>query len=309
MDYSYVGSGRTYMREFETTGPWVEVGNASALALGISEDKKSIQNFMAPGGGTFNEIRRITAVELNMSLAEISPANLERALYGTMREETGGADTDVAIGNAYRDSFLPLPGVNDADVAPVIQAVNGDAAVTRANSTAYALGVYMVPATPNGWYYKVTTAGTSAASPPTFPTTVAGTVTDGTAVLTTMGKVVLVADTDYTIRTGGIYIAVAANVTAGEPLETDYTTATHDVVEALTNAGKEFEIIFQGINEARSPGKVTQVHMYRVRIGAASSLPFIGDDYLQLEITGTLLPDTSIVATNESQYFKVSIEQ
>jgi phage gp36-like protein len=59
--------------------------------------------------------------------------------------------------------------------------------VTRANSTAYALGVYYKPAISNGYYYKVTTAGTSAASPPTFSTTVGATFADGTATMTVQG--------------------------------------------------------------------------------------------------------------------------
>ena len=59
--------------------------------------------------------------------------------------------------------------------------------VTRANDTAYALGVYYVPAISNGYYYEVTTAGTSAAAPPTFSTTVGDTFADGTATITVIG--------------------------------------------------------------------------------------------------------------------------
>lgn len=54
----------------------------------------------------------------------------------------------------------------------------------RLNSTAYVLNDYVIPATDNGRIYKCTTAGTSAASAPTWPVTPGGTVTDGTAVWT-----------------------------------------------------------------------------------------------------------------------------
>lgn len=47
-------------------------------------------------------------------------------------------------------------------------------------STAYLEGDQRVPATPNGYYYQVTAAGTSAASAPTWPTTIGNTVSDGT---------------------------------------------------------------------------------------------------------------------------------
>lgn len=49
-------------------------------------------------------------------------------------------------------------------------------------STAYGIGDYVLPTTPNGRLYKCTTAGTTGAAEPTWPTTDGGTVNDGTAV-------------------------------------------------------------------------------------------------------------------------------
>jgi hypothetical protein len=50
----------------------------------------------------------------------------------------------------------------------------------RANTTAYVQGDVREPATPNGFVYICTVAGTSGGSAPTFPTTLGSTVTDGT---------------------------------------------------------------------------------------------------------------------------------
>ncbi|MFZ5586149.1 MAG: hypothetical protein ACOZHQ_09490 [Thermodesulfobacteriota bacterium] len=52
-------------------------------------------------------------------------------------------------------------------------------------STAYTLGQQRIPTTPNGHYYQCTTAGTSGASEPTWPST--GTVSDGSVVWTRQG--------------------------------------------------------------------------------------------------------------------------
>lgn len=53
-------------------------------------------------------------------------------------------------------------------------------------STAVTSGQTTVPATPNGRMYRCTTAGTTGSGEPTWPTTSAGTVTDGGAVWTEM---------------------------------------------------------------------------------------------------------------------------
>ncbi len=53
-------------------------------------------------------------------------------------------------------------------------------------ATAYALGDIIEPITPNGYKYKVTTAGTSHATiEPTFPTTIGSTVNDNSSIVWT----------------------------------------------------------------------------------------------------------------------------
>jgi flagellar hook protein FlgE len=53
-----------------------------------------------------------------------------------------------------------------------------------AATTAYAAGARVYPNPPNGYSYEVTTAGTSGAAQPTWPTTVGSTVSDGTVTWT-----------------------------------------------------------------------------------------------------------------------------
>lgn len=69
-------------------------------------------------------------------------------------------------------------GMSAGAVTRTITAANSWG-VTRANSTAYNLGDVVIPATPNGFLYRATNAGTSAGAPPTFPTIIGQCVTDG----------------------------------------------------------------------------------------------------------------------------------
>lgn len=74
-------------------------------------------------------------------------------------------------------------------------------------STAYSTGDTVLPTTANGRMYRCTTAGNSAASEPTWPTTVAGTVADGTVVWTEASDFIDAGT--FTEPSGGSYARVA----------------------------------------------------------------------------------------------------
>lgn len=304
-DFSYIGSGKVYLRKVGAAAPRLFVGNVSSLGFNIAESPIELKDYTKPGGGTYNEVRRIDSVEASLTMHDLSGDNLATALFGNTGAISVTPITDevqtLYLGGLVRTA-LPI----NTAVAPVVNAQNGTDAVTRADTTAYDLGDFLVPATPNGFYYEVTTAGTSAGTPPTFPTTVGATVADGTAVLTCMGRVLLTLNTDYTVSGGGIYIEEAAAATDGEPLEIDYTPAAGSVVEALLNSAQEYELVFDGLNEARS-GKPVIIEAYRVKFGPAANLPLIGDEYAALELTGKVLKDSTKNGTSVSQYFKVEV--
>jgi hypothetical protein len=67
-------------------------------------------------------------------------------------------------------------------------------ATQRANTTTYALGDVVRPATGNGYLYRCVVAGTSGGSIPTYSTTIGRETADGTVVWSTLGKAVCVWD-------------------------------------------------------------------------------------------------------------------
>jgi hypothetical protein len=302
-DYSYIGIGKIYLREIGASLGFLEVGNCSALGFGVTEEEKKLKDFTEPGGGTRNSVKRIDAVTASFTMHDINANNLARALYGTVSAVATAGVVDEAH-TVYEDTFVPLTFMPAASPVPTV--VGAPDGVTRANSTAYALGDFIKPATPNTFFYVVTVAGTSAGSPPTFPTTIGGSVADGTATIVCAGLLAPASGTDYEVRAGGLFV-LADRVFGGVPWEISYTKAATDVMNALTSSGKEYEMVFDGLNEARS-GKRTRVTAYRVKPGALQNLGLIGEDYAALEVSGEVLQDTTKVGAGISKYFKAEME-
>lgn len=129
---------------------------------------------------------------------------------------------------------------------------------SRANSTAYALGAIIRPASANGFLYQVSAAGTSGGSLPTFPTNVGLTVVDGTATLTCVGKGIIVldaADASWSTATfTGVRYGVISDRTPGTAA-TQPLLGLIDFVTDQAGGGGAFTIVFdtQGILQLLIP--------------------------------------------------------
>lgn len=96
-------------------------------------------------------------------------------------------------------------------------------------STAYALNDYVLPVGGNGRLYKCSTAGTSGAAAPTWPTTAAGTVADGTAVWTE--QTTALKASGFTEVSGGAYARVAVTSSLAN------WAGTHGVTTVVASSG------------------------------------------------------------------------
>jgi hypothetical protein len=247
-DYSYLGTGHIYMREFGSDAPLVEVGNCSALNLSPQTEQKELRDFTTPGGGLRNEVSRNTGVELAYTFHDFSPANLARALRGGATAVTAGSALDEPHA-AYAGGFVKLNRI------------------------------------PSG---NIVVTGTGA-TPPTYAEGV-----------------------DYEVRPGGIFIlpgtSIPAPVGGADNILVDYDYAAQDKLQAMINSAKQYELVFAGMNEARS-GKVTTIHCHKVSGGVISQFAAIGEEYGAGEVTGKLLQDTTKTGTGISKYFTVEMEK
>ncbi len=111
---------------------------------------------------------------------------------------------------------------------------------SRANTTAYALGDVVRPATGNGYLYEAVAAGTSGGSIPTYPTVVGQTVTDGTVTWVCRGKAVIALDfADVTWATstitGRTVVLYKDTGTGSTSRLIGYESAGSDVVSSAGN--------------------------------------------------------------------------
>lgn len=100
-----------------------------------------------------------------------------------------------------------------------------------AATTAYSLGAFRRPTTPNGFIYEVTTAGTSASAQPSWPTTVGNTVGDGTVTWTCRATNVKDANCPNTasvVKAAQKIFAISGNTVKFSATDnaTDWTTAS-----------------------------------------------------------------------------------
>jgi hypothetical protein len=125
-------------------------------------------------------------------------------------------------------------------------------------------------------------------------------------VIVVNGATTYVLGTDYTVSAGGITIVAGGAITDGTTLEVTYTTIDHDNVEAITENAKEYELYFEGMNEAKD-GRSVNVHIYRTKLSPTDKLSLINDDFASFTVKSKLLRDNSKKGAGISKYFKVQI--
>jgi hypothetical protein len=126
------------------------------------------------------------------------------------------------------------------------------------------------------------------------------------AVTVAMGATTFVLGTDFEVSSGGITILADGDIEDGDALEIGYTTLDHQTMEAITTFAKEYELYFEGLNEAKS-GRAVNVAAHRIKFGATQVLDLINEDFASFEVKGKLLRDNSKKGVGVSKYFKVQI--
>lgn len=121
--------------------------------------------------------------------------------------------------------------------------------------------------------------------------------------------VTVISTNDYTVSKGGITIAATigtATVVDGDSITIDYTPVASFDVQALVSAAPDVSIFFEGVNAVDS--KYSTERIYKAKLGVASNISKIGDDFASLDISFTVQKDATVVGAGLSQFIKSEIE-
>ena len=92
----------------------------------------------------------------------------------------------------------------------------------------------------------------------------------------------------------------------GTDITVGYTKNAQYMIQALTDSGTEYELVFDGLNEVDS-GNPIVAKMTRVKFSPTAGLDLIGDDFGELKLTFSILKDELIVAEGMSQYLQIAM--
>ena len=117
-DFSYLGSGIVLIREWNSTQPFVEIGNCSAFNLSPQTNQITLPDHTQPGGGNRNSVERVTDWQLSYTFHDFNKENFARV--------TRGKASAIAAGNVVAESVAATPG----HYVPLSRIASAIAAVT-----------------------------------------------------------------------------------------------------------------------------------------------------------------------------------
>jgi len=194
-----VPKGKVYLKQI--TGEGAELGfrylGANQEAP-LSKKTETIEIMSAEGGlGIISDKQVVSAsYTIKLTVADVSLDNVGLFLNGIPTKIEQVQQTDASEAFDLKPMRLYQLGITDEIPtgvrnisSVVISNTDASSADTWVAETAYILNDLIKPVTPNGHYYKCTTAGTTGATAPTWKTDGTST-TDGTAVWLDMGLII-----------------------------------------------------------------------------------------------------------------------
>jgi hypothetical protein len=147
-NFTYFVSGKIYARLAGAAAGFEWPGLVDSVQISFSENVISLQDRTTPGGGVYQQIRRIESMSIVINHREINKTTLARALYGESSDVNAGTVSNEEH-DAYKGAFIPLNhpgpytglGVSTDDTASV--------AISTANYEVVPGGIRILDDAPN----------------------------------------------------------------------------------------------------------------------------------------------------------------
>lgn len=108
--------GQVYAKSYGTADALTPIGNVLQLSLDHTEDVQKQDDMTHMGGGTYAEVRRVTAVTMKMQIADINMVNLARATQATLTGVQTGTAADEPFTVSALGTLLPLMHIDPTSV-------------------------------------------------------------------------------------------------------------------------------------------------------------------------------------------------
>lgn len=111
---------------------------------------------------------------------------------------------------------------------------------------------------------------------------------------------------DYLLTPYGIQVTSNSAITVAG-VKCSYTKLKADVVQMLTTSAADLEIYVAGLNSAQS-GAPMPARLRRMKVGLVQEIQLTGTSYAALQVTGELLADPLVTASDMSQFYELGLK-
>lgn len=281
----YVGGVKTGERD---------VGNARMFVVTApTVDKKEKLSYRVADYGQVLEskiMKNVRKVKVNLDdIAGDFKENLDMATFGvrTVVTEAGGSVVDEAV-TAYPGRAAKLAHKKVTLNTIVVEAVEPADWIAE---TAYLSGALVLAGT---FVAECTTPGTSGVAEPTWAGNAVGdTVTDGT-VTWTLRKLTFDITTDYTVSTTAgithiVFPATGGGIVSGQAVKVSYTYAAYSGYKIMADDATETDVFLRLVGKNVENDDDVEVVIQKARFTPTSDLPWIGLEYVNIELEGDIL--------------------
>jgi len=131
-------------------------------------------------------------------------------------------------------------------------------------------------------------------------------LTEAMTVKNTAGTVTYEAGEDYTRTRAGIVILTGGDIVADQALKVTYKAQADSIIQAMAAASDDYEIMFDGLNDARS-GRPVRVLCHKNKWSPTKGLGLITDGFGSQELEFTVLSDDTKTGNGVSRYMTVEV--